>query len=129
MEMNKHARIKSQTRLSGPHQISNQGPRSPCNILISLSTEMPRSSATLRDLAAALQQTEEKYLEKFSSVAAVARVAVWDGNTTAGGVFLQDGTIKFTVQDVICRSHLLHRLKAANIAYVQHISAQLSLRE
>ena len=30
---------------------------------------------------------------------------------------------------MICRHHVFHQLKAANIAYVQHIAAQLSLQE
>ena len=54
---------------------------------------MSCSSATLQDLAAALQQAEGEYLEKLNSVAAVAQDAIWDGNTTASGLFLEDGTV------------------------------------
>ena len=54
---------------------------------------MPCSIATLRNLAAALQKVEEDYLEKFNLMAAVARVVIWDGDVTASGTYLQDGTI------------------------------------
>ena len=54
---------------------------------------MPRSLATLRDLAAALQKAEEDYLEKFNLMAAVARVVIWNGDVTASGTYLQDGTV------------------------------------
>ena len=100
MELNEHAHTKPQTRLSGPNQISNQVLYSPCNILISLSAEMPHSIATLRDLAAALQKAKENYLERFNSTAVVARVAIWDGNTTARGISLYNSLFKTLFVDV-----------------------------
>ena len=74
-------------RLGHVHQ-PNPTNHSPCNILISISAEMPHSLATLRDLAAALQKAEEDYLEKFNLMAAVAHVVIWDGNVTASGAYL-----------------------------------------
>ena len=58
-----------------------------------MSTKMPRSLAMLWDLAAALQKAEEDYLEEFNLMAGVARVAIWDGNITASGTYLHDGTV------------------------------------
>ena len=58
-----------------------------------MSAEMPRSLATLRDLAAALQKTEEDYLENFNLMAAIACVVMWDGDVTASATYLQDGTV------------------------------------
>ena len=54
---------------------------------------MPRSLATLWDLAAALQKTEEDYLENFNLMAAIACVVMWDGDVTASATYLQDGTV------------------------------------
>ena len=90
---------------------------------------MPQSIATIRDLVADLQKADEDHLKQFNSTARVACVAIWDVDTTANGAYLRDSMVQFTVQDIAHRRHLLHWLRAGNIAYMLHIMAQLTAQE
>ena len=59
----------------------------------------------------------------------VAHIVIWDGDTTASGIYLSDGMVQLTVQDNTCRRHLLHQLKAINFACMQRILARLASQE